>query len=77
MLYIVFEIRYCAFQQYIAWPFSNTILISRSFQKRPTSKIDRFFMVTLFGVGLTLTAPLDNSTTGPRRDGEMQDFLMI
>ena len=39
------------------------MLISRSFQKRPISKIDRF-MVTLFDLGLPLTAPRGNSTAG-------------
>ena len=39
------------------------MLILRSFQKRPISKIDRF-MVTLFDLGLTLAVPLGHSTTG-------------
>ena len=38
------------------------MLIWRTFQKRPISKIDHF--MTLFDLGLTLNAPLGNPTIG-------------
>ena len=81
MLSIVLEIRYCAFKQYMAWPFSNnvksglTMLISTCFQKRPISKMHSF-MVTLFDLGLTLTARLGNSTTGLIVTGRCRAFQL-
>jgi len=49
------------------------MLILRSFQKRPIYKIDRF-MVTMFDLGLTVTDPLGNSTTGLAVTGRCRAF---
>ena len=49
------------------------MLILRSFEKRLISKIDRF-IVTLFDLGVTLTEPFGNSTTGLIVTGRCSTF---